>query len=230
MIDRLLLPSQTDQFYAILLEDYGINPKEFDVIHTKVQFKITHIRTGFYFETTCSTDTGFASTTFSTEFWPTNINTRRPGYPKSFSGILGQYKIWAKHLARELKQADYWTVLLEDTDSYILSSAVDASNTIFSIGEQKSLEQKLHEIENYISSNFKLEHEHTQFVKAQLEYLREATKRPGLSRIDWLNLSIGVFMSIILAISLNPEQAKTLINFVCKILSPLFGGSIPLLP
>ena len=30
--------------------------------------------------------------------------------------------------------------------------------------------------------------------------------------------------------TLNPEQAKTLINFACKILSPFFGGSIPLLP
>ena len=79
MIDRLLLPSQTDQFYAILSEDYGINPREFDVIHTKVQFQITHIRTGFYFKTSCSTDNDYSFSKFETEFWPTNINTNCTG-------------------------------------------------------------------------------------------------------------------------------------------------------
>lgn len=230
MINKFLLPSQTDQLYNILLKEYDINPREFDVKHSEVEFKLSHIRTGFYFLATCSTDKDLSVSKFFTEFLPTNTNTIRPGHVNSFSEILGQYKIWVKHLARELKQADYWSILLEGTDSYILSSKVSASNSLFSLSEQNSLEKKLIEIENFIFSNFELERNHNQFVKSQLQYLKDAVKRSELSRIDWLNLSIGVFMSIILAISLEPEKAKTLINFVCKILSPIFGGSIPLLP
>jgi len=233
MIDRILLPTQTDKFYIILSEDYGINPKEFDVKHTKEQFKITHIQTGFFFETICPKDHRFphnSITKFVIEFYPTNRSEIRRGHVDSFSGILEQYKIWAKHLARETKQPDYWSILQEEAKSLPLSSEIVASNISFSSNEVDSMKQQLNEIKDFIFSNFKLSRESQSFVQSKLKYLEEYANKSEHGRIDWLNIAIGVLMSIIVGVSLNPEQAKTLINFFGKALSPLFGGSIPLLP
>lgn len=231
MIDKFLLPSQTDKLYQSF-SVYGVNPKEFDIKHSKSSFKVTHGTTGFYCEINDirETEPRFDDPSYKMEFIPRDTNIKTKLTLKHFSDVRKQFEIWLRHLAREIKQPDYWSILQEEAKSLPLFSETDAPNTSFSSTELDFIKQQLDETKNFIFANFELSQEHQTFVETKLKYLEECAKKSEHGRLDWFNIAIGVLMSIIVGISFNPEQAKTLINFVGKALSPLFGGSIPLLP
>ena len=231
MINRFLLPSQTDKLYQSF-SVYGVNPKEFDIKHSKSSFKVTHGTTGFYFEINDirKTHPSCDDPSYKIEYIPKDTNIKIKYTFRIFSDVRKQFDIWLGHLAREIRQPDYWSILQEETKPFFLFSETAEPNTIFSSTELDFIKQRLDETKNFIFTSFELSQEHRTFVETKLKYLEGCAKKTDHGRLDWFNISIGVLMSIIVGISFNPEQARTLINFVGKALSPLFGGSIPLLP
>jgi len=231
MIDRFLLPSQTDKLYQSF-SVFGVNPKEFDIKHTKSNFTVTHGTTGFYCEIDDirKTPPRADDPLYKMEFIPRDTNVKTKLTLRYFSDVRKQFDIWLKHLAREITQPDYWSILQEEAKSLPLFPETDAPNTSFSSTELGFIKQQLDKTKNFVFANFELSQEHQIFVETKLKYLEEFAQKSDHGRLDWFNIAIGVLMSIIVGISFNPEQAKTLIDFVGKALNPLFGGSTPLLP
>jgi hypothetical protein len=158
-----LLPSQTDKLYQNF-SVYSLNPKDFNVEHSKSNFKVTHRNTGFYFETrdirgTKSPYGASYAVNHEIEFIPTsrvvnyeiefipagNTNIKTKFDVEYFSIVRSQFNIWLKHLAREIKQPDYWSILQDKAKSLPLFSKIDASNTQFSTTELDFIKQRLDE-------------------------------------------------------------------------------------
>ena len=58
----------------------------------------------------------------------------------------------------------------------------------------------------------------------QLKYLSESSKRQG--RKDWFHTAIGVLFTIIIGLSLAPDQARELLRFATSVLKQIISGAL----
>ncbi len=132
---------------------------------------------------------------------------------------------WLDSLRREVASPDLWTTVSQE--KVLTEAASGVTNTPFTTKEQQYISQQLHEIKEYLFSTQDLSNQHREFVTRQLDYLKEAAKRQG--RTDWLKMTVGTLLGIVMQTALTSEAARELFRFAGNALSQLLGG-ILLLP
>lgn len=118
---------------------------------------------------------------------------------------------WLSYLKREVEQPDLW----EELAKYQLPPgekiSPDVTNEPFTVHQIEQISAGIINIRAYLEVEFDLENQ-KDTVNEKLEYLIDAAKRQG--RKDWFHTSIGVIFSLAIALSMSPEQARTIWNFL----------------
>ena len=144
------------------------------------------------------------------------------GYPKTWGEQYANVLEWLDWLKREVEAPDLWAAISQERKLAEVASASAASNTPFTVDEQRQVSGRLDEIAQYLIKTQTLSEQHTDFVKKRLDYLKEATKRLG--RLDWLHTAIAVFVTIVMETGIGSNAARELFRFAGQILGQLLGG------
>lgn len=116
-------------------------------------------------------------------------------------------KQWLVNLKREITQPDLWG----DLEKYRLEgqdAVAQVVNDPFTINQAEQIRIGIEKIASYLEQFTKDNQQQTEFVDGQLAYLVDASKRQG--KRDWMHTAIGVIMTIVTALALPPDEAKTI--------------------
>jgi hypothetical protein len=102
-----------------------------------------------------------------------------------------------------------------------VASSADLDNKPFNAEEQKLIIQKLDEIKNFLLEDQAYDVEQAETVERNFGYLKESAQRLG--RKDWLNIVLGVLVSQIVTLALDPEKARGLLALAGTALQSLWG-------
>lgn len=125
--------------------------------------------------------------------------------------VLSRFDEWLSSLQKEMTP-DLWEQLKEYTPSEAVLDTSDMSNAPFSHLEAERVATTLEKLQKEIEKSFGLQGEQLDFVKKQLDYLKDGAKRQG--RKDWVHTSIGVVVGIAVNLALSPDKAKVLWDLV----------------
>lgn len=134
---------------------------------------------------------------------------------------------WLNRVKAEHDAPDLWAALREQAE-VMTGDAVE--NTPFTPEEQLQIEATLTEAKEYARANLSLEPEQLERIESQLDYLIEAAQRPTVGRVDWRNLLIGSFLSLVLQSIVPVAPVQQLLFIVMHGLAAMFGGGGPMLP
>ena len=228
MDKRLILKTQANEIFEAIVK-IGLNPSDFqwqeddsqssEVALHKVS-KLVHQPTEYYF--------------IFDYHYARHYAKRSPGKDCAVESKLTENWIQQFHFAREwlnfLKQEvdapNLWDALAQERGLVEAATASETGNNPFTESEKKYIASQILEIGEYIKTSFNLSEKHIIFLQSRLEYLTQSAKRQG--RRDWLHTAIGVLFTIIVGISLSPDQARELFRFVTNALNQLFSGILAL--
>jgi len=199
-----LLVTQKDSLFKILAQN-GFNPKDFawekqDGIPTLV-YRLDNYFCSFYISV--------------------NPYSRRvvysPGkslFKEDYHGRLDiwqsyeeAFKQWITNLKRESNAEFLW----EKINDISMKIRKDITDEEFTPSEKEIIFQKFERIKSEIKdAGFK----NDEYIKIenQLDHLLELTEK--LSKRDWLGILIGSFASLILTLTLTPENVNTIWNII----------------
>ena len=147
-------------------------------------------------------------------------------YTGDWSLQFSSFQDWISYLKREVEAPDLWGALKNEKD--IINATVDTeSNELFNEAEKLNIIKSLNEIKEFIYTSNVLQIEEKQFIESRFQYLIGSSERLG--KKDWLNITLGVLINIILFLSLPSESAGELFRFVSISLKWLSKESINLI-
>jgi hypothetical protein len=144
----------------------------------------------------------------------------------SWEGQLALVERWIVNLKREVGVPDLWAVLSEQT-ALAQAASADSPNTEFTASEREQISAVLREIKAYIEHTNELNETNRVFLDSRLAYLEDAAHRLG--RKDWLNIALGVLVTVVWGLVMAPERANELYHFLSNALYA-FLKTQPLLP
>jgi hypothetical protein len=106
------------------------------------------------------------------------------------------------------------------------AASADSTNAPFSAAEIGKISDGLRELEAYVESTHHLDEQKHAFLESRLRYLVDAAHRQG--RRAWLYTAIGVLFTVVMGLSMAPDQAKEIFRFIGNVLDIL--KTHPLLP
>lgn len=130
---------------------------------------------------------------------------------------------WLSYLKREYHPPDLWEGVKQQQQLLRAASAPDADNSPFTESELVHIRRRLDSLKEFLFQQAELSDSHRAFVTHRLNYVAEAASRSG--RVDWLNLSLGVVVGIVVEIALDPQVARALWRLFTAGVRALFGGS-----
>lgn len=227
-IDSTLLKTQKNDVFVILRKA-DLNPDEFrwetkkhvryDCGMTEYTISvITHVPTGYHCEFLSSGGLSYS-----------------PGEDQAvdFRQVVGDWHDvtnslvkWISCLRRELDAPDLWRTIAQERKLAEVAVSGTLGNEKFSPEEQRYISQQLNEIKAFLLTTNRLQLEAARIVEDRFDYLEGASQRLG--RKDWLNLTIGVLFSIIIAVALPPDAAKELLRMAGVAFQSLFHAVLRL--
>lgn len=133
-------------------------------------------------------------------------------YPGAWKGQRAYFGNWLGYLNREIEQPDLWAEIAKYQIPHTTETISDISDEPFSEPQITQITSALNQILVYVKSNVVLSEQQTNFVVAHFAYLENAVKRQG--RRDWLYTCIGVLVTIATGLTLAPQQARTIWDFI----------------
>ncbi len=183
---------------------------------------LRHTSSGNYFFTFQLVDYG----QHQAEYCPgqdTGYEDRRGG---DWEGQLSLVEEWLTNLKREVLPPDLWSLLSEQT-ALVEAAAADSPNTPFNTAEIEEISDGLRELRAYIENAHHLDEQKHAFLESRLGYLVDAARRQGSH--DWLHTAIGVLFTIVVGLTMAPDQAKEIFRFLGNVLQAILKTP-PLLP
>jgi hypothetical protein len=107
-----------------------------------------------------------------------------------------------------------WTLGAELRQQREMLAGEEIENTPFSGEEQEQIAAQLTEAKEYVRANFELEPGQVERIEEQLDYLVEAAQRVG--RLDWRNLLVGSFLSLVLQAVIPVQPVQQLLFIVLR--------------
>jgi hypothetical protein len=226
------IPRSTWNDVFTLAQEAGLNPEDFErkLVYSQGTpmysvWAIIHRPTGSYYVF----DGKFipaARTDTTTQL----IDVMHPGRHLSVQSekvtIAGQVlKDWMRLVKNEASQPDLWQTA--QVGQGVMKAAAAESNQPFSPTEQESIAKRLTEIEQHLKSLAELGPVQQTYVENQFKYLADAAKRTG--RKDWLNLAIGVIISLIIEIAPTKEVGQSFFRFAMAQLAAIYHAAQDLL-
>jgi hypothetical protein len=224
LIDGRLLTTQKNDVFRLIQQEQ-LNPSEFEWNELRTDYAIISVlrykATEFFFA-------------FLVEP-PDFIGVRRPGsnlrHERSlpFSRwilLLGYVAEWTIFLKNEIQAPDLWSSLNQELHYFQelqdLQSESLNSNTVFTPQEQQAIANRIQEAKAYIKGQPSITEQQAKYINEKLDFLVDSSKRQ--SRQDWMFLAIGVVTTILVSLSLSPEQGKTLFHFITSTFSLIAGN------
>ena len=129
-------------------------------------------------------------------------------YPGSWEYQRRYVREWLSYLRREIDQPDLWAEISKYRLPPESELGPDVPNEPFTAYQVEQILSGLNQVRAYLEEQGLATEEQKLFVNERLNYLEDAAKRQG--RKDVIHTCIGVFFTIITALALAPEQAKTM--------------------
>jgi hypothetical protein len=199
-----LLTSQKDTLFD-LIEKKGLSPSQFSFSDKSSKFRpgqspcLKFNNSEFYF-TFDSKDNKYYSI-----YSPGNDKFVDEAAPITWDNQLYYFKEWVAYLIREISAPNKWERLKKELEE--ISINFDSSEDKFSFQEYEELKTKVAFLKQNIST-VGLAINQAQAINAKLDHLTELAK--DMNKFDWKSLFIGTIMSIIIQLSVTPDNAKTL--------------------
>lgn len=221
-IHKLLKSQKNDVFRT--LQAAGLEPANFSWIDkSKVPNtgravpKLEYLDGGYYFQFDMLH--GDHSCTFSPGIEKIIYRERTVNWQNQMSCVAD----WIHCLKRETEAPDLWQEMEKYKTSMSLALPEQLLNEPISTSEANEIANKVHLLADKIEELFQLTAEQNRFVRNKLNYLADTAKRQR--SVDWVHTSIGVFITIAMALSLPPDRAKELWQLIESVL----GGFIHLI-
>lgn len=115
---------------------------------------------------------------------------------------------WLMSLEKEVNDPDLWSELEKYRITEDPGFTEGSTNDPFTVHEVEQIELCLDTIKENLEPHIKDNVQHRDFVDKKLNYLADAAKRQG--RRDWIHTSIGVIVTISIALALAPEEARNI--------------------
>lgn len=144
-----------------------------------------------------------------------------------WSNQLEAVRNWLIVLRHEITQPDLWAEL--ERERQVVGELAPVENTPFTAEERQQIARQLGEVKAYVQKTRELSAAQSRALEARLDHLIEAADR--LSRVDWRDALLGVFLSTIVEAILPGEVVRDALRFIVRGLGPMFGADpIPELP
>ena len=124
------------------------------------------------------------------------------------------FKNWLSYVVREITAPNKWDRLQNEINN--LGITISNGEDKFSALEFENLKEKLLQLKNGITS-LGLLPEQISSLNNKIDHLAELAKT--MNKFDWKGLFIGTIMSIIIQLSVTPENAKSLWQLIKQIFS-----------
>jgi hypothetical protein len=227
-----LLTSQKNEILALITE-VKLDPSHFewqevtsknvkDILVSKLAYA-----SGDFFCTYDVYSDPFGNWNRQTSYSPSPDLTVDSRWLESWQDQIDVCRGWLRTLAKEVAAPDLWASITADRSLVVALSYAEDDNSSFSQIEQQNIAVQLAEIKSLIIASTQLGQEKIGLVEGRLAYLQDSSQRLG--RKDWRILTLGVVVTIILQLTLSPENARELWGLISILLVRLFGGP-PQLP
>jgi hypothetical protein len=120
-----------------------------------------------------------------------------------------QFQAWVSFVKREASSPDLWAVAAQERGLLLASEKL--ANAPFDSDQQKEIARRLDEIERYLFQTEQVPNEQVSPIKRRFAYLKDAATRLG--QLDWLNLTVGTFLSVVAGAALPPEAVRAFFQF-----------------
>ena len=212
-----LLRSQSNLIF-LKLKEAGFNLSEFNwetfEIDGKTGPRLVHKPTGYFIHFSLKPTDYFVS--YRVTYSPgdhhsiVNSNSLLPSWePNLFS--------WIDNLKEELETPDLWEELRKESTITDATNIPNELNLQFLPDEITRIRISVEGIYEHLIQTQQLNEAQNKYVKQRLDYLVDSSNRMG--KKDWLNLGLGVLVSIILYLSLPPDAAGELMRIAGTLLN-----------
>lgn len=227
--EHLILKTQANKLFQTI-KQLGLDPLEFEWRREKnipegtlIVSVLVHKPTEYYFHF------GFLRGQEWCQRSPGPDRSVDERYGSAWDSQEAHAHEWLSCLKREIETPDLWESVSQEKALVEAASAEGLSNTPFIEAEQQDISAKLDEIQQFLLAAHQFEESQKEFVRSRLDYLKDAAERMG--RKDWLNLTTGTLLGIVVQTGLNSDAARELFRLAGNLLQSLFaGGMPPLLP
>jgi len=223
---KLILKTQANEVFNSI-KDLDIDPSEFEWQEIESNTpdgeyfdvsKLVHVPTGYYF-------------IFDYDY-ESHYGTRSPGGGRAVESRETEHwykqleyaKTWLRSLKKQIDAPDLWTTIIKEKDLIITALDNRITNSTFNNKEKSNLALRIKELEEYIKNTYVLSTDQISLLNNKLEYLIEASERQG--KKDWLHTAIGVLFTIIIGLSLAPEESRDLFQFASDIIKQIIEGTL----
>lgn len=221
-----LLPSQAAEVF-FMLSNSGLNPTEFSWQEVPSAYaeklpaqKLVHGPSGFYFLFDRREGYEFP---FRSRCSPGKDTIIMSTESSSWANQKETVKQWVSYLKREVETPDVWGQVLQEANAFGDDS--EATNTLFTADEKRSIVAAINEIRQYLLTAHKLDPE---LVESRLEYLLEASNRLG--RKDWKAVLMSVVMSMGMDAAISSDSMREIVRFVITALGQIMTHPPLMLP
>lgn len=212
-----LMTSQKDSIFDAI-EDYELSPSQFELKEIQSKFVPGQIATYltfknsdffFLFETSqLSNASHYALFSPGTEAFHETENTRV--WKSQFVCFLR----WLSNLVREIAAPNKWDRFQKEIESLDIAFKNDEDK--FSASEYNDLQQKITLLKSRIIT-IGLSTEQSDAINSKLDHLTDLAI--NMNKFDWKGLFIGTIISIIIQLSVTPDNAKSLWEMIKQIFS-----------
>ena len=140
-----------------------------------------------------------------------------------FESVAQDFKTWLEEVVKpyldNLNTPDLWQILGENRAHIKSELATLQDFEAFSAEEKIRIRLSLKDFRLLIVQNFNPNKEELESIDARLKYLSDAVEKHN--KFDWKGIAINTVIAIVVALSLNPQQASQLFQFFKQVFSNL---------
>ncbi len=208
-----LLITQKNELFDVI-ESHGFSPNSFSCLDITIKeapiTKIEYNKTDYYFR--------FNKSSNITVSWsPSNALYKEAIIAYNFSECVAHFKSWLGYLNRELTVIDKWKRLADEVTQLSISFVNEFDK--FSASEYENLKIQMLLLKQKIRT-IDLLPEQLKVLENKIDHLTGIAL--DLSKFDWKGLFVGTMVSIIIQLSVTPENAKALWDIIKSIFSKYF--------
>lgn len=206
-----LLLSQKNELYDVV-ESGGFSPYQFQLTESVDQAKLSYKGTDYHFSIG-----GVNGSNTPVIVCPGERQYAEVRYYNYWFDIKDYLKKWLQWLRRETNEIDKWSRLEQFADQVKLAKISEGDK--FSTSEYEDLKLRMKTLKQRLDES-NLTSEQLQILGDKLDHITSLAI--DMNKFDWTSLFVGTIISIIIQLSVNPENAKSLWNLVRSVFNSYF--------
>jgi hypothetical protein len=212
-----LMRSQKDDIYDLIVRD-NLSPSQFEFSEVESKMVSNKVATILKFKQSDYFFT-FETVAHSNEphyaiYSPGKYSYEETNYTRDWVTQFRKLQDWLIYLKREINTPNKWDRFINDFSDIQFLSDIDTSK--FAIPEFEELKLKISFLKDSISES-PLIPTHIELFNSKLDYLLESAKT--MNKFDWKSLFVGSIISIIIQLSVSPDNAKLIWGLIRKAFS-----------